>query len=59
MEENEEGYESTKSRYRTDDTDSDLNKPQWVFLSFYLVYAFTLYLLQGGHLYIYLLIILQ
>ena len=34
MEENEEGYESIKSRYRTDDTDNDLNKPQWVFLYF-------------------------
>ncbi|XP_023338648.1 uncharacterized protein LOC111709253 [Eurytemora carolleeae] len=27
MEENEEEYETIKSRYRTDDTDSDLNKP--------------------------------
>ena len=38
MEENEEEYETIKSRYRTDDTDSDLNKPQWVFfIVFYLV----------------------
>ena len=53
MEENEEGYESTKSRYRTDDTDSDLNKPQWVFLSFYLVMLlrFTYY---KGDIFIYI-----
>ena len=50
MEENEEGYESIKSRYRTDDTDNDLNKPQWVF--FYILlhsYAFMINLLRGGH----------